>query len=167
MRGTVWAQIALFCMALAFAAANLFQHRDFPPHPVLPIAPSFTSQAHSEEPSGTKYASLGTTRVFDSLYTKPEPSVTPPPTPVPPPPVDQVTADWRLVAILPGGTCTMEIRRSREQWTFSAGETRSVRYQNRALDIRLISVDETNFAATLGYPDSTAADQCTLSMFEE
>jgi hypothetical protein len=101
------------------------------------------------------------------LYPEPEPTVTPRPTPVPPPPVARVTADWRLVAILPGGTCTMEVRRSREQWTWSAGETRSVRYQNRTLDIRLISLDETLFSATVGYPDSTAADPCTLSMFEE
>jgi len=97
----------------------------------------------------SQYPSYFAQTLFEPLIPTPTPTPTPSPTPEPTPDLAQALADrWKLAYVMGSELGFMDTQ-SNEFIEMKVGESRSITWGRFTLDVRVVSVDEGNQAATV------------------
>jgi len=160
--------IALFAVVVGMVALLFTERYPIPPEPQLQGSTETVTDTGPNPERGTEqsYAALGSAPIFDTIIPRPTPVPTPVPTQPPDPELDKAIAGWKFSGSLPGGTAMFEDKRTKEEWMMSLGEVRAVKYGKWTLDVKLESVDDNKFTATVSYTGDQGKQTKTLSLFE-
>ncbi|MBX3730023.1 MAG: hypothetical protein KF858_12625 [Candidatus Sumerlaeia bacterium] len=118
----------------------------------------------------SRFRNVGARNIFPSLIPVPTPTPTPPPTPPPDPSLEEAIRQWKVKGMF-RGVVFIEDPRTREEFHFDLDDpatiTRTIRFKNEDMVVRLDSVDSINLAATFSYTGRQGKQQVTRGMFEE
>ncbi len=99
-----------------------------------------------------KYARFGQREVFRTIISRPTPMPTRTPRPRPTPSLERATHYWRLISAF-GNEAIIEDTKLKKQYTLRLNESLTITYQNNALEITLIEVNENDYCVTVSYKD--------------
>lgn len=127
-------------------------------------------EAGADGAAERKFARFGETDIFPALVPLPTPSPTPEPTPVPDPSLDEAIKQWKIKGIT-SGIVFIEDPRTREDFFMdiddATNRTKTIRFRNEDMVVKLDSLDEINLSATFSYTGRQGKQTVTRSMFEE
>lgn len=162
----------LFTAIAVFAVMTVTEERTIPEKPPIEIIQAIIA---GEDRSGetierTDIApQFGKAPIFATLIALPTPTPTPVPEPPPDPPLAEAIKSWKVKGIDSGVVFIQDVK-TRQDFIMdidNPDDLQIVRYRNDDLEVRLKSIDESNFSAVFSYDGPNDPEQThPIGMFD-